>query len=83
MLHNFISPGNEKLIGANLICDNLTMAALSAELNALGGVIVCHNCDGFELPIAGLLVIEEDEEAWLLCGDCLGRLPLAGLSLPN
>jgi hypothetical protein len=83
VLRKFIGSGNEKLIDANLICDNSTMTALSAELNAIGDVIICHNCYGFELPIAGLLVIEQDEEAWLLCGDCLGRLPLAGLSLPN
>lgn len=83
MLRKFIGSGIEKLIGAKLICDHSTIIMMSAELNALGRVIICHNCDSIDLPIAGLLVIEQDEEAWILCGDCLKRLPLAGLSLPN
>ena len=69
---------SERLIDVNLICDNLTMSALRTELSASGGLLICNICRDVEAPIAGILVIDEDEEAWPLCGACLRRLPLAG-----
>jgi hypothetical protein len=69
---------NDRLIDVNLISDNPTMAALTTELSSLGGIMICDGCGDIEAPIAGLLVIEQDEEAWPLCGKCLQRLPLAG-----
>jgi hypothetical protein len=69
---------NDSLREVNLIRDNATVAALSAELSALGGIMICYSCDDVEALIVGLLVIEQEEEAWPLCGECLRRLPLAG-----
>jgi hypothetical protein len=52
-----------------------------AEVSSSGSLLVCDGCreDGcrdIEAPIAGVLVIDHDEEAWALCGACIRRLPL-------
>jgi hypothetical protein len=69
---------NDRLIDVKLIHDHSTLTALSAELNSLGGVLICNGCHDVEALVTGIIVFEQDEEAWPFCGECLRRLPLAG-----
>lgn len=69
---------NERLINVTLISDNSILAAVSADFRSLGGMMICNGCGDLDTPIVALLVIEQDEEVWPFCGECLQRLPLAG-----
>ena len=62
--------------GVGLIDDTATVAAICAEVSSSGSLLVCNGCRDIEAPIAGVLVIDHDEEAWALCGACIRRLPL-------
>lgn len=55
-----------------------TCAAVCAEAGYAGGILICHGCGEIEAPIAALLVVDADEEAWALCADCLGTVSLLG-----
>ncbi len=61
-----------------LMTDRTVLKNLSELLCANGGILVCHLCDDVSEVIAGILVIRGSEEAWLLCGPCLRKLPLQG-----
>lgn len=68
----------EQLIDIGLIQDSSTLNALNTECSSLGALLVCSGCCDLEALIEGVLMIEQAEEAWPLCGECLRRLPLAG-----
>lgn len=68
----------EQLIDVCLIRDNSTLNALTTEVGSIGQLMVCCGCRDLEARIEGVLMIEQEEEAWPLCGECLRRLPLAG-----
>jgi hypothetical protein len=55
-----------------------TCAEMCAALGEAHGILVCNACGNIEAPIAGLLVSNEHEEAWALCGECLRAVPLLG-----
>jgi hypothetical protein len=69
---------NSDLIDVELMTDPASLASLSAEIAAEGGMLVCHRCDDIRRLIAGVLIMRESEEAWVLCGPCLGNIPLQG-----
>jgi hypothetical protein len=39
----------------------------------------CYRCRDDSEPIAAILMLDEDEKAWLLCASCLRDLPREGL----
>jgi len=69
-------------IQVGLIRDAQTIAETCAAVCAAAGhadsILICNGCGNVEAPIAGLLVVEEHEEAWALCADCLRGVPLLG-----
>ena len=69
---------NHYLVDVALIDNDAAVAAISAEVRAIGSLLICNGCGDVEALIAGILVIDEIEEAWMLCGACLRRLPLEG-----
>jgi hypothetical protein len=58
--------------------DRTTIAATCAAAGYTGSSLICHGCANVAAPITGLLVADADEEAWALCPDCLGTVPLLG-----
>lgn len=66
------------LINVAIVTDRARLADLSAEIRAAGGMMVCDRCDDIHRIIAGILVLHESEEAWVLCGPCLRQIPLQG-----
>ena len=69
---------NNDLVDVGLIGDAATVAAICAEVSSSGSLLVCNGCRDIEAPIAGVLVIDHDEEAWALCGPCIRKLPVEG-----
>jgi hypothetical protein len=63
-----------RLVDVGLIVDSSALSDLTAQV----GAMICNGCRDPGALIAGLLVIDQDEEAWPLCGECLLRLPWAG-----
>ena len=55
-----------------------TCAAACAEAGYADSILICNGCGNIEAPIAGLLVDDDDEQAWALCADCLRTVPLLG-----
>lgn len=52
-----------------------TIAAICDEVCSQGRMLVCHACGDIEALIAGLLIIEEENnEAWALCGACMRKV---------
>jgi hypothetical protein len=66
------------LLDVWLIRDHKTVAEVCAEISSRGHLVVCHRCSDVEALIVGLLVFDDDEEAWALCGTCIGKLPVHG-----
>ena len=66
---------NNDLVDVGLIGDAATVAAICAEVSSSGSLLVCNGCRDIEAPIAGVLVIDHDEEAWALCGACMRSYP--------
>ena len=69
---------NKDLIDVRLICDAVALTAICQEVGSSGALLVCNRCRNIEAPIAGILVIEKDMEAWALCGTCIRELPVEG-----
>jgi hypothetical protein len=61
-----------------LMTDQESLADLSSMFRDQGGMLVCHRCDDVSEIIAGIVVVKETEEAWVLCGPCLRQMPLQG-----
>jgi hypothetical protein len=61
-----------------VMTDQATLADLSNQFRDQGSMMVCHRCDDVGAIIAGILVVKETEEAWVLCGPCLREIPLHG-----
>ncbi|MBV9183613.1 MAG: hypothetical protein JO356_20095 [Acidobacteria bacterium] len=66
------------LLEIHIIGDKETIAVLCDEVRSQGRMLVCHACGDVEALIAGLLIIEEENEAWALCGTCMRKVPLFG-----
>jgi sugar (pentulose or hexulose) kinase len=55
-----------------------TCAEICEQAGFANGLLICNGCGDIGANIAGLLVVDEDEEAWALCAECLSRVPLLG-----
>ena len=69
---------NTDLLEIGIISDKKAIAAICAELSSDGWLIACHACGDIEAPIASVLVIDEEDEAWALCGTCMRKMPIVG-----
>jgi len=78
MLSQVISAENHNLSEIELMTDRDTLDDLSDTFRDDGGLLVCHFCDDISEVIAGILVVRDREEAWVLCGPCLRKVPVQG-----
>ena len=72
------STPNQKLVDLELMTDQASLASLSSAFRNQGSMMVCHRCDDVSELIAGIIVDNESEEAWVLCGPCLRTIPVRG-----
>jgi len=72
------SAPNQKLVDIELMTDQASLANLSSVFRNQGSMMVCHGCDDVGEIIAGIIVDNATEEAWVLCGPCLRAIPLRG-----
>jgi len=66
---------NAELVNVELIEDRACLSNLSEIASSEGGMLVCHRCNDASELIAGIVVIPDTEEAWVLCGDCWREIP--------
>jgi hypothetical protein len=78
MLSTAIDAASRGLADVELMTDRMALESLSNEFRALGNIMVCHICDDVSELIAGILVVRASEEAWVLCGPCLRKIPMQG-----
>ena len=67
---------NQRLVEIELMTDQASLASLSSVFRNQGSMMVCHRCDDVSELIAGIILDNESEEAWVLCGPCLREIPL-------
>ncbi len=65
------------LVDVGLVRDTAAVTAICAEVGS-GSLLVCNGCGDIEALIAGVLIIDDSEEAWVLCGACIRKLPFEG-----
>jgi len=65
------------LVDVVLVRDTAVVTAICAEVGN-GNLQVCNGCGDIEELIAGVLIIDDAEEAWVLCGACIRKLPFGG-----
>lgn len=68
----------QDLIDIGIIADSEIVRALCSEISADGGILLCHGCGEIDRVIVSFIVIDEDEEAWALCGLCMRKVPIQG-----
>jgi hypothetical protein len=68
---------NDDLVDVVLVRDTAAVTAMCSEV-ADGTLLVCNSCGDIEALIAGVLIIDDAEEAWVLCGACIRKLPFEG-----
>jgi len=78
MLPELIEAANRDLSEVELMTDRMALENLSQTFRAQGNILVCHLCDDVSELIAGILVLRASEEAWVLCGSCLRKVPMQG-----
>lgn len=78
MLSEVITAKNQKLDDVELMTDRAALKNLSDAFSANGSILVCHVCDDVSEIIAGILVVPSSEEAWVLCGPCMRKIPVQG-----
>jgi hypothetical protein len=61
-----------------LISDSAVIADVAAEIGQNGGLLICNGCADVGAIIAAFLVLDDDQEAWSLCGSCTRKLSLEG-----
>jgi len=61
-----------------LIRDCETVAALCSDVSSTGRLLICHGCGDVEALVVGILLLDNDQQAWALCGTCIRKLPLHG-----
>lgn len=69
---------NDRLLDVELVADQVSLARLSETIRSQGRLLVCHRCRDIEGVIAGVLIVQQYDEAWALCGPCLRQAPLEG-----
>ena len=78
MLSEATYAATRDLVDIELMTDRANLENLSAVFRAKGNLLVCHLCDDVSELIAGIVVIRATEEAWVLCGPCLLKIPVHG-----
>lgn len=78
MLSQGTSTVSRDLADVELMTDRSALESLSDEFRTKGSILVCHLCDDVSELIAGILVVRAREEAWVLCGPCLRKIPMQG-----
>jgi hypothetical protein len=78
MLFAAIDAASRGLADVELMTDRGSLESLSNEFRANGNIMVCHLCDDVSELVAGILVVRASEEAWVLCGPCLRKIPVQG-----
>jgi hypothetical protein len=78
MLSEAIGTTTRDLVDIELMTDRAALENLSAMFRDKGNLLVCHLCDDVSELIAGILVLRTSEEAWVLCGPCLRKVPMHG-----
>ncbi|HEX3409280.1 MAG TPA: hypothetical protein VHS07_03325 [Candidatus Binataceae bacterium] len=78
MLSETTTSINHKLDDIELMTDRAALKNLSDVFRAQGNILVCHVCDDVSEIIAGVLVVPASEEAWVLCGPCMRKIPVQG-----
>jgi len=73
---------NTEMVDVELIEDRGCLSDLSELASSEGEILVCHRCNDASEIIAGIVVIPETEEAWVLCGNCWRQIP-AGVRLAS
>ena len=66
------------LIDVRLIRDCETVAAICSDVSSTGRLLICHGCGDVEALVIGFLLLDNDQQAWALCGMCMRKLPLHG-----
>ena len=51
------------LVDVGFVADAATVADFCADVAPEGSLLVCNGCGDIEEPIAGILVIDDDQEA--------------------
>ena len=69
---------NDDLVDVVLVRDTAVVTAICAEIGTNGTLLICNCCGDIEALIAGVLIIDVAEEAWVLCGACIRKLPFEG-----
>ena len=65
------------LVDVVLVRDTAAVTVICAVVGD-GTLLVCNGCGDIEALIAGVLIIDDAEEAWVLCGACIRKLPFGG-----
>jgi len=68
---------DDDLVDVVFVRDTAAVTAICAEVGD-GTLLVCNGCGDIEALIAGVLIIDDAEEAWVLCGVCIRKLPFEG-----
>jgi hypothetical protein len=79
MLSEVTNTANHDLADVELMTDRTSLENLSDVFRAQGNILVCHLCDDVSELVAGILVVRASEEAWVLCGPCLRKVPMQGV----
>ncbi len=83
----FVTSGHESTVMSRLLgatsgtihrANNPRVVSLVGRIGKPTRALVCNGCRDIEASIAGVLVIDLDEEAGALCGACIRRLHLEG-----
>lgn len=78
MLSVAIGFEEKDLSDIELLTDRKILEDLSEGFRADGKIMVCHVCDDVSELVAGIVVMRSSEEAWVLCGPCLRKMPIQG-----
>ena len=66
------------LLEIGIIGGKETVGGICSELRSQGRLIVCHACGDIEALITVFLIVEEENQAWALCGACMRKVPVFG-----
>jgi hypothetical protein len=68
---------DDDLADVVFVRDTAAVTAICAEVGDCT-LLVCNSCGDIEGLIVGVLIIDDAEEAWVLCGACIRKLPFGG-----
>ncbi len=68
---------DDDLIDVVFVRDTAAVNTICTEVGE-GTLLVCNGCGDIEALITGVVIIDDAEEAWVLCGGCIRKLPFEG-----